>query len=284
MLDHQPSVNTKRHDVELSVCVCTYNQEKYIKQCLQSIVNQVTDFDFEVIVGDDCSTDRTRAIITELAERYPEKIKLLLHPRNLGPALNYRATHKHASGRLIAHIDGDDLMLPGKLATQQAALTRNPDCVMVTHDVQVIDENGRLLSASFKKHKPGVNKLSDLYQSLPFFANSSKMVRADIDRASLELVNRNAIDIETHVFIAHRGNIFHIDESLGAYRTLTGMTATAQGAVNRALVDATQRIFSAALRDSKAKKEFISRCQAKALLNYAYQAAVLGNKEQVREF
>ncbi|MEY4755556.1 MAG: hypothetical protein RJA34_454 [Pseudomonadota bacterium] len=284
MLDHQLSETSRRQDVELSVCVVTYNQEKYIGACLQSIIGQATDFDFEVIVGDDCSTDMTRKIISEFAEKYPGKIRPLFHTSNLGPALNYKATHQHACGRLVAHVDGDDLMLPGKLAAQHAALMQNPDCVMVTHDVQVIDEDGNLISTSFKRHKSGVNKLSDLYQTLPFFAHSSKMVRGDIDRVSLEWVNPKTIDIELHVFMAHKGNIFHIDAPLGAYRISTGMTAAAHGAVNTALVDATQRIFATALSESNDEREFISKCQAKAFLNYAYQAAVLGNKKQVKAF
>ena len=58
---------------KVSVCVVTYNQEKYIRQCLQSIVDQETDFDFEVIVADDCSTDRTSCIVQEFADKYPIK-------------------------------------------------------------------------------------------------------------------------------------------------------------------------------------------------------------------
>src|SRR5450759_3411095 len=67
---------------KVSVCVVTYNQEKFIRQCLQSIVDQETDCDFEVIVGDDCSTDGTRDIVREFAERYPTMIKVILQDTN----------------------------------------------------------------------------------------------------------------------------------------------------------------------------------------------------------
>ena len=55
---------------KVSVCVITFNHEKYIRQCLQSIVDQETNFDFEVIVGDDCSKDGTREVVQEFAGKY----------------------------------------------------------------------------------------------------------------------------------------------------------------------------------------------------------------------
>ena len=69
---------------KVSVCVVTYNQEKYIRQCLQSIVDQETDFDFEVIVSDDCSMDGTCAIVQEFVEKYPGMVKPIFHDRNMG--------------------------------------------------------------------------------------------------------------------------------------------------------------------------------------------------------
>ena len=93
---------------EVSVCVVTYNQEKYITECLQSVVDQETDFDFEVLVGDDCSTDGTRRIVQEFAEKYPDIIKPILHSKNTGAFHNYVSVHNAAMGKYIAHLDGDD--------------------------------------------------------------------------------------------------------------------------------------------------------------------------------
>jgi cellulose synthase/poly-beta-1,6-N-acetylglucosamine synthase-like glycosyltransferase len=69
---------------KVSVCVVTYNQEKYIGQCLQSVVDQETDFDFEVLVADDCSTDGTRLILHEFANKYPGIVKPILSEVNVG--------------------------------------------------------------------------------------------------------------------------------------------------------------------------------------------------------
>ena len=90
---------------KLSVCVITYNQERYISQCLQSIIDQQTDFEFDVVVGDDFSTDETPHIIQEFANRYPGRITLILNKSKIGGTQNYVSTHLRARGEYVAHID-----------------------------------------------------------------------------------------------------------------------------------------------------------------------------------
>ena len=128
---------------KVSVCVVTYNQEKYIRECLQSIVDQQTDFDFEVIVGDDCSTDNTAYIVQEFAERYPDIVRPLHQRRNVGPTQNYLQVHNLARAPYIAHLDGDDYCLPGKLATLAAFLDAHEDCRIVWHRMLIINERGQ---------------------------------------------------------------------------------------------------------------------------------------------
>lgn len=128
---------------KVSVCVVTYNQEKYIGKCLQSIVDQETDFAFEVIVGDDCSTDRTRSIVESFAERYPGIVRPLFHEKNLGPTKNYLSVHNQAKGLYVAHLDGDDYCLPGKLKTLAAHMDTNPECRIVWHRMYIVNEHGQ---------------------------------------------------------------------------------------------------------------------------------------------
>lgn len=91
-IDANISSTGKEKVPKLSVCVITYNQKEYIRQCLQSIVDQETDFDFEVIVGDDCSTDGTRAIVQEFARRYPKVVKPIFSEEYWGhPKLSVRS-------------------------------------------------------------------------------------------------------------------------------------------------------------------------------------------------
>lgn len=121
---------------KISVCAVTYNQEKYIRQCLQSIVGQQTDFEVEVIVGDEGLTDDTRGIIREFQDRYPGVIKPVFRAHNLGRFKNYQFVYRAASGQYVAHMDGDD-WLPGKLAAQVDFLDRYEACAAVYTNAEV---------------------------------------------------------------------------------------------------------------------------------------------------
>lgn len=123
----------------------TYNQEKYIRECLQSIVDQETDFEFEVLVSDDCSTDGTRAIIQEFAERYPYIVKAIYHEKNIGAFKNFVTTHNSAAGDLISHCDGDDLFLPNKLRKQANFFEKNSTCTVVWHRMNLFDDLGNFI-------------------------------------------------------------------------------------------------------------------------------------------
>ena len=100
------------NDIKVSVCVVTYNQENYIAECLESLVNQVTNFRYEIIVGEDCSTDGTRAIVQRYVEKYPNLIVPLFYKNNIGAVENIKKVYKKAKGKYIAHMDGDDIALP----------------------------------------------------------------------------------------------------------------------------------------------------------------------------
>jgi glycosyltransferase involved in cell wall biosynthesis len=127
---------------KVSVCVLTYNHEQYVRHCLQSIVDQETDVTFEVIVADDNSTDGTRAIVQEFAARYPGVVKPVLRPVNIGGTRNFIETHNLANAIYVAHIDGDDLMLPGKLQRQVEFLDANPEFSVVWHKINLFDDKG----------------------------------------------------------------------------------------------------------------------------------------------
>ncbi|MBO5552092.1 MAG: glycosyltransferase [Lachnospiraceae bacterium] len=93
----------------LSVLFITYNHEKYLRKSLDSVLSQDTDFDFEVVVGEDCSTDSTRDILREYKDRYPDRVRLLFRDRNFGrPTLNVYETAMACRGKYVATLEGDD--------------------------------------------------------------------------------------------------------------------------------------------------------------------------------
>lgn len=112
----------------LSVGILTYNQEKYIRQCLDSVLMQEVDFDYEIIVGDDASTDGTQKILRDYAERYPNKFVLLLGEKNEGISMNYKKVLEVCKGRYIALCEGDDYWTDTyKLQKQVDFLEIHPD-------------------------------------------------------------------------------------------------------------------------------------------------------------
>lgn len=131
---------------KVSVCVITYNQERYIRECLQSLVTQQTNFSFEVVVGDDCSTDGTPAIVREFVARYPTVVRAIFQATNTGGSRNNLEVHDAARGEYVAHVDGDDYALPGKLQAQADALDRDQCCNAVWHSVDFFDDTGAFCS------------------------------------------------------------------------------------------------------------------------------------------
>jgi glycosyltransferase involved in cell wall biosynthesis len=207
---------------KVSVCVVAYNQENYIRECLDSIIAQETKFPFEIIVGDDCSEDATTIIIKEFEDRFPGKVRVLYHPKNVGPTRNYGSVHALARGELIAHIDGDDYMLPGKLQIQADGMDANPECSFCIHEVERFDpDHGGCVSFKPKRH-PKICNLVYLLLNLPFFVNSSKMYRAEC-REGLDLDSKERIDCYVHIHQALRGGILVLPQILGGYRLNSGI-------------------------------------------------------------
>ena len=133
------------NDVKVSVICLAYNHEKYIGECLDSIVNQMTTFKFEVVINDDASTDNTANIIREYEERYPEKIKALYQKDNQyskGVAIIEEKMLEHANGKYVAFCECDDKWTDlHKLQRQYEYMEHHPECSMCVHNTVIHDLN-----------------------------------------------------------------------------------------------------------------------------------------------
>lgn len=267
---------------KISVCIVTYNQEKYIQDCIQSVINQNTKIPFEIIIGDDASTDKTVEIVRGLAAKYPEIIYVIEHSKNIGPTANVRSVYSAARGDFIAHLDGDDLMHSNKLQTQYDTLTRNNDCVACTHEVHLIDPQGRILKKNWKNARAGRNYLSSLLKDMPFFAHSSKFFKKS--SLKLTLLSEEIIDCTIHYNQIKQGPFYHINEPLGSYRLMTGVTSN-KASINHTVVQNVQNIYDdAILKSTESDLEATKSAYAKALMEFAYQSAVLNNKNDFKKF
>lgn len=123
----------------VSVFMITYNHEKYIAQAIESALMQKTDFNYEIVIGEDCSTDRTREIVVDYANRYPEIIKPILHENNVGAKANSESVRKACIGKYVAILEGDDYWIdPLKLQKQVDFMESHPDFSMCCHAVEVL--------------------------------------------------------------------------------------------------------------------------------------------------
>jgi glycosyltransferase involved in cell wall biosynthesis len=201
---------------KVSVCILCYNHAKYIGECLDSIVQQVTNFPFEVIVGDDASTDGSREILHDYARRYPNTVRLLLHEKRVGGNANYCATHGDAHGQYVCHVDGDDLACPGKLQTQADFLDNHSECVIVGHNMKIL-LGQHIIGVFSDREIPVVTDVHYLIRNNCFFGSSSKMYRREL--AFLEgMKDGQFVDFSIHLDQALHGNIGYIDQPLGVYR------------------------------------------------------------------
>lgn len=113
--------------IKVTVCITTYNVEKYIEQTLNSILSQKTDFNFEILIGDDCSTDNTRKILLEYKAKFPQIITLHFQEKNVGVNKNDYDLLYLAQGEYISWCDGDDYWIDDfKLEKQVCFLEKNP--------------------------------------------------------------------------------------------------------------------------------------------------------------
>jgi glycosyltransferase involved in cell wall biosynthesis len=130
---------------KVSIIICTYNQQDFVRETVDSVVSQ-TYRNIEVIISDDGSTDATPAILTEYAQRYPDIVKIVLSDRNTGIPANINRGLAIRTGELSAWLDGDDLMLPQKIEKQVAFLASHPEAIGCYHDAEVFDsDSGQVL-------------------------------------------------------------------------------------------------------------------------------------------
>ena len=164
-------------DPKVSVHIIAYNQAGYIAEAISSAVEQ--DYaTLEVVVSDDASTDRTPDIISEFATRYPDRVKPVLNPVNLGITGNSNAGLAACTGDLIAFMGGDDVLLPGKIAAQVAWFLEKPERVLCAHQVEVFYDDGAKPAYPLSRHMISGKGADGMIRHQPFGA-TSVMVRSD---------------------------------------------------------------------------------------------------------
>jgi glycosyltransferase involved in cell wall biosynthesis len=129
--------------MKLSVAMITYNHGQYIAQAIESILAQKVNFEYEIVIGEDCSTDGTRAVVMAFHRRYPDRIRLLLRDHNVGAMRNFVKTIETCHGEYLTLLEGDDYWIAtDKLQKQIAFLDAHPECAICCGRARALYEAG----------------------------------------------------------------------------------------------------------------------------------------------
>lgn len=225
---------------KLSVIFITYNHEKYVEKALRSVCEQETDFAYEVVVGEDCSTDSTREILKKVAAEYPDKVRLLFRDKNFGrPTLNVYNTTMECKGEYLAYLEGDDYWTDkNKLQKQVDFLDEHPEYIACTHGCVMIDENSNEISDE------EILKIGDLYKWSGRFTYDDYKKSGRWPGHYATVVSRNiypegkydyTILYKAHdfvddalilLFLLIQGDIYRMDEAMSAWRYVRKKTGT----------------------------------------------------------
>ncbi|MVM32165.1 glycosyltransferase [Spirosoma sp. HMF4905] len=209
--------------IKVSVLIITYNQKKFIREAIDSVLAQKTTFPIEILVGDDFSTDGTREIIQEYERQYPGLVIGVLHPHNMGKngGINFLETLKLAKGEYYALIDGDDYLTnPLKLQKQADLLDAHPDYSMTFHNALITYEDGspsHVLNGDDMKPFYTVDDLIG-EDEIWFMATSSTMYRNSIKEYPTWFRESSSGDIPRLILKAKLGKIGYIPEVMSVYR------------------------------------------------------------------
>ncbi|HEX3599731.1 MAG TPA: glycosyltransferase [Lacipirellulaceae bacterium] len=211
-------------DIKVSVCMITYNHERYIAQAVESVLAQQTKCPFEIVIGEDCSTDKTRRILLGLARRYPQTIRLRLADDNQGVNRNLAGTIGAARGRYVALLEGDDYWATTeKLQRQVEALDSHADWAVCFHPASCTYEAGfqgdPIFPLDWTKQEATID---DLFEN-NFIPTCSVMFRNRLFAEFPAWYDGLKLgDWPLHLLNAEHGNIGYLPEVMATYRVHRG--------------------------------------------------------------
>lgn len=215
----------------LSVLVPTYNHGAFITQALDSVLSQHVDFEVEVLIGDDCSTDTTGEIVKAYADKHRDRIRLISSSENVGAIKNEKRLMEQAKGKYLAFLEGDDFWSdPLKLQKQVGFLEANPDYGLVHGDVDHFYEDSgkteRRVNRSNGVKMPEGTIFAELMKPDPVFIKTAtacfrrELVTTWFDYDLAINDEWPLTDFPLWLDIAAHSKVHYMDEVLATYRLL----------------------------------------------------------------
>jgi glycosyltransferase involved in cell wall biosynthesis len=278
--------------MKVSVCITTYNHRPFIAQALDGVLFQQVDFDYEILLGEDDSSDGTRQIAEEYAARHSDRIRLFLHDRKDVLFIDGRPTGRRnfvnnieqARGDYIALLDGDDYWIdPRKLQKQVDFLDRHPQTAICFHAAQGM--NLADFGQNYVLRPPGRQSFYTLRDLLRenLIPSCTTMFRRGLFGAFPDWFYRTSTaDWPLHVLNAMHGNLGYLDEVMAVYRIHPGgiwmgwpLAKRLQGVINSCREIANHL--------PAAERKILDRTAFAYSLQLAEELLILGDRRQARQ-
>jgi glycosyltransferase involved in cell wall biosynthesis len=202
-----------------SVFMISYNHERYIAPAIQSVFAQRCSFPIEIVLGDDCSTDRTLAIARKLALDAPVPVKILAREQNLGMMRNATETYAACAGEYVAFLEGDDFWTDSsKLQRQLELLESNPSASMCVHATSYVAHSGRSLPTPWPRPAPSEFAVEHFLKLNPVHTSSMLVRRSMLPILPTYLSQLKLGDWPICILLALQGACLVIDEQMSSYR------------------------------------------------------------------
>lgn len=237
--------------IQVSVCIITYKQREFIKDCIEGALMQQTNFNFEIVIGDDNSTDGTSEICKCYANRN-KNIHYHLRKRNLGMMGNWIATIQNCSGKYIALCEGDDYWTdPLKLQKQVDFMEANKDYSICFHDVLELRADGKLYPSETieSRYENIIDKNNIDYKDLlvqgNFIHTCSVVFRNEFQRYPVIFQLSSVADYLLHIHNSRNGKIKKLNERMAVYRVGIGIYSSLSAmAMNKKILQYLVVLFS----------------------------------------
>lgn len=221
----------KKDTPMVSVCMITYNQEKYIKQALESVLNQICDFEFEVLVSNDASTDDSNKIINTVILNHinSKKVKYINQKENLGINSNLKFVYEKCNGKYVAVCEGDDYWTdPFKLQKQVNFLENNLEFSICYHPVDVLFKDGEFIEDFGVKGliNKSESNIFDLLILGNYIHTPSVVFRNIFIHLPINFLKSPLGDFFLWVLLAKHGDIKRLEDNMAVYRYGVGVLSS----------------------------------------------------------
>lgn len=220
----------------------TYNHAPFIGEAIESVLMQQAPFDYELIIGEDCSTDATREIVVEYQRRYPDRIRLMLQPVNIGWRANGAQVLSACRGTYIAPLEGDDYWTDvRKLALQVQLLEANPTAFMCGARAQVCPEDANgppAIAPSGDQAVLASYGARELFDGTWWFRTCTKMFpRHVLQSTPAQFSDGDWAEIMWLIAKTNFGPVCFLDRVVGVYREHAGGVWSALARHDRVISD-----------------------------------------------